>query len=112
LKDLVDGILEDRAINDSEVNEYILETAILHQNKPNPYGDVTRIEYNLESISFTSARLSIFNHLGEFVKSFPINSSSGIVELNSSDVANGGIYSYSLFVDGKIIKSKKMVKFE
>ncbi|MCF7793527.1 MAG: hypothetical protein K9N09_06300 [Candidatus Cloacimonetes bacterium] len=94
-------------------------------NFPNPFNPSTTIEFNLPQ-NYESAKIEIYNIIGQRVKSLPVILSdaqhriegSGTpnnysVVWNGSDSNNklvsSGIYFYQLNVDGKVKKTKKMM---
>lgn len=83
--------------------------ASLAQNTPNPFSyRPTKIEYFIPTNS-QQANLKIFNSWGQIIKQLPIkNRGVGVVEIPSVDF-EGGIYHYTLEVDGKVVDSKKMI---
>jgi len=83
-------------------------SAILRQNRPNPFGEKTIIEYVLPETT-TQATLFIYNVQGEQIKRFEIaDKHSKSLELNGNTLP-AGLYLYSLLVDGKVVDTKQMV---
>lgn len=83
--------------------------AILYQNTPNPFGDVTSIAYYIPGNS-TSAQLIFMDEYGRVINEMEIREKgNGRTEVNSADLA-AGVYSYSLIINGKVIATRKMVK--
>lgn len=81
----------------------------LAQNYPNPFNPVTVIRYDLPGRSYVS--LKIYNALGsELTTLVSKNQSPGAYELqwNAEDFS-GGIYFYSLYLDGKLYATRKMI---
>ncbi len=81
----------------------------LSQNEPNPYSEMTTINYFLtEEVS--KAQMLFFNSNGKLIQSVELTQ-RGLCALNvfASDLSNG-LYTYTLVVDGKIVATKKMVK--
>lgn len=80
----------------------------LEQNSPNPFTNTTTIRYNIPT-SAKSARITITSTDGKLVKSFNLNSQgAGQVMLSASSLS-AGIFNYSLYVNGKLEDSKKLV---
>ena len=86
-----------------------LSSASLEQNIPNPpVNNATKINYNIPS-SAAKAEMIITDVYGKKVKQINLNNSGkGTVNINTTGLA-AGTYSYTLFVDGKMIETKKMV---
>jgi hypothetical protein len=83
-------------------------SAVLRQNRPNPFGEKTTIEYALPEAA-KQATLFIYNLQGEQLKRFDIaDKRSKSLELNGNTLP-AGLYLYSLLVDGKVVDTKQMV---
>ncbi len=81
----------------------------LHQNYPNPFNPMTTIDYKLRIRS--EIKLNLFDATGKEVKVL-------VNKLNQPGIYNitfdagslpSGVYFYSLFIDGVIAETKKMV---
>lgn len=81
----------------------------LEQNYPNPFNPTTSIKYNVESIRFV--KLVVFDVLGKEVETL-VNEKQKPgkyeVKFNGSNLSSG-IYFYSLYTDGNLVETKKMV---
>src|SRR5438045_2641915 len=76
--------------------------AMLGQNIPNPFTHCTSIFYVLPQ-KFTHAQIIITDKIGNTIKKIDISGNGkGILTIDASTFGNGG-YSYSLYVDGKLI---------
>ncbi len=85
-----------------------LSKARLEQNSPNPFSKTTSIKYYLPETA-KQARVLITDVNGKKVKEQNI-SSHGNGQITMVDEAlSPGVYTYTLYVDGKIIESKKMI---
>jgi hypothetical protein len=83
-------------------------SALLRQNRPNPFQEKTVIEYVLPEAT-SQATLFIYNLQGEQLKRFDIaDKRSKSIELNGNTLP-AGLYLYSLLVDGKVVDTKQMV---
>ncbi|MBL0106511.1 MAG: T9SS type A sorting domain-containing protein [Ignavibacteria bacterium] len=81
----------------------------LFQNYPNPFNPSTKIKYKLNKSGFVN--IKVFNILGKEIEVL-INARQSAGEYGVSfDASNypGGVYFYSLYVDNKIIDTKKMI---
>lgn len=89
-----------------------IQEAVTGENKlipafPNPAASATNISYTLKS-NVQSARISMYNMLGEIVKEITLDEKQGTVKLNT-DQMSPGIYFYSLVADNKVITTRKLV---
>ncbi len=93
-------------INQQEVS---FETASLDQNVPNPpAGSMTRINYNIPN-GATKAELIILDNAGRKIKTISLNTfGKGVLNVNTKGLASG-TYTYTMYVDGKMVDTKKMV---
>ena len=87
----------------------IVDNCELLQNYPNPFNSTTTIPYILKVKS--EVILNIYNSKGEIVKEISLDKQSQGIYDYKLDVNNfsAGIYYYSLILDGKVNKSKKML---
>jgi len=124
LTSLVYRLLEKENIPDVQINESnnaptelpesIVEGASLQQNIPNPYNQSTVIRYTLPQACH-SAKIVIFNSsTGGVIRQIPLSASGGAtdsitVEGSSLPV---GVCFYSLYVNNKLIDTKKMLLTE
>lgn len=80
----------------------------LFQNIPNPFGQTTEIGYFLEA-SVQEAFIVITDMKGTVLKRFDgLAQGSGKITVSAENFA-GGVYNYSLYVNGKLIDTKKMI---
>lgn len=81
----------------------------LKQNYPNPFNPSTTIRYNIQNSNYTE--IKIYDIRGKEVnilknkKEYP---GSYEVEFNGSGLPSG-VYFYSLFLDGNLVDTKKMI---
>ena len=86
----------------------VVSSASLQQNSPNPFNNTTTINYSLPK-AYSSAKIIITNSNGVVLKQINLSAKgNGSVNINASTLA-AGAYQYSLYVDGKIIDTKKMM---
>lgn len=82
--------------------------AVLYQNNPNPFTEVTKVEYQLPQTT-QSATLYIYNMNGLQVAEYPILTfGNGYVSV-SAGALDAGMYLYSLVADGQVIDTKRMI---
>jgi len=91
------------------INSNIPEEFNLEQNYPNPFNPITKIRYMIQRLA--DLKLIIFDVTGKQItvladKKF--NAGTYEVTFDGSNYSSG-VYFYSLFVDGKLIDTKKMV---
>jgi hypothetical protein len=80
----------------------------LEQNTPNPAITSTNIRYNIPETS-TSARFTLTNAKGQVVKTISLsNRGTGQISLNTTALA-AGTYSYTLYVNGILADTKRLV---
>jgi hypothetical protein len=83
-------------------------TATLYQNIPNPFDNSSSISYYIPS-GYHNAQLMITDASGKTLKTYSITQSGAGKQVISGSELTGGMYQYSLLVDGKLVDSKKMV---
>jgi trimeric autotransporter adhesin len=89
-------------------NIELANNAILYQNAPNPFGAGTTIKYFVPDN--TDARIIFYDEFGDQLKIFTISEKGmGEIKIEASNLSTG-MYSYSLFVNGKLVDTKKMIK--
>ncbi len=81
--------------------------AYLGQNAPNPFDGSTSIAYELPQ-NIKMGTLLIHNLEGKELKSFKLSNCCGTIQINAKDFPNGALI-YSLFADGQLLESKKMI---
>jgi trimeric autotransporter adhesin len=87
------------------------DAPILKQNAPNPFSNITIIEYSIPAKSRTAA-LQITNDNGQVLISQVLSSKGkGQTIIDGSELA-AGTYLYSLVIDGKRVQTKKMVNMK
>ncbi len=84
-------------------------SAVELTNFPNPFEDHTVIQYDLSALSkYKNAVLKFFDMPGHEVWSFRLNDRSNNVVVSKNNLGSG-LYFYSVEVDGKILKTNKLV---
>ncbi len=107
LKTTSGGIVDIEPISNIVPDKYIL-----YQNYPNPFNPKTVINYELRITSI--AKLKVFDVLGNEVAELvneKQNAGSYSVEFNGSGFASG-VYYYSIYLNGSLFETKRMVLFK
>lgn len=85
-----------------------LSGASIAQNSPNPFKSNTTIAYCLPQ-TVGLAQLVIFDAAGKTIKQFTITGQGrGTVKIDAARLPSG-TYNYTLYIDGKMVETKKMV---
>jgi hypothetical protein len=83
-------------------------STLLGQNIPNPFDTKTIIPFRLPA-NCNSAAIVITNiTTGQSIRAIPVSSSETQLNLDASKLPSGN-YAYSLYIDGKVVDTKKMV---
>jgi hypothetical protein len=77
----------------------------LFQNVPNPFSDETTISYEITR-PYSRASIVVASSEGRVLKTYDLTGASGSVKF---DGFTTGAYVYSLYIDGKLAQSKKMM---
>ena len=83
----------------------------LLQNKPNPFDESTMISFIVhDPLAISDARISITDLNGKRIKDIPVTVKEGINEVLYTHGYNMvGTFLYSLYINGRVIDTKKMV---
>jgi hypothetical protein len=82
--------------------------ASLEQNTPNPFNGITTIKYTLPS-TYCEANIVITNTEGKIIKMLNISGNGkGNVSFHA-DALPAGVYQYTMYVDKKLLTTKKMI---
>lgn len=83
----------------------------LLQNRPNPFDEITIIGVHMTSpVKYKRAWISIQDLSGKQIERIPIELNNEINEVSyEHGYGKTGTYIYSLYVDGKMIESKRMI---
>ncbi len=112
LKQTVENLLEKINTTNNNANARSntikLNNASLQQNIPNPFNNSSSVSYYIPSV-FHTASLIITDMSGKTLKTYPIAQSGSGKQTFSGSQLTGGMYQYSLIVDGKMIDTKQMV---
>jgi len=101
----------DIAQNNNTDNSLKPEVPRLLQNKPNPFSETTTLSYFLPA-NIQEANIVVYDVNGKTIQQFALPIASGYGSLELSLMKNNfskGTYSYSLFVNGNLIDTKKML---
>ena len=99
-------LTQDGIINGTNFKRYSANIS-LEQNTPNPVSNTTNVPYSIPK-NAKNAQLIIRNNSGEMVRQLALPAGAGVASIDAS-VLSSGTYNYSLIVDGKIIRSRKMI---
>ena len=80
----------------------------LDQNAPNPFTESTRIAYRLPADT-RSARLFITAPNGQMIREIALGDRGNGAAIIDANSLPAGLYQYSLWVDGKLIKTRQMI---
>ncbi len=84
------------------------ETAFLDQNIPNPFNHTTTIAYTLPQ-HYSSTKIAIADKAGAVLKEISVSDTGkGSLKVDASTLASGA-FTYSLYVDGRLIDTKQMM---
>ncbi|MCI4669738.1 MAG: tail fiber domain-containing protein [Bacteroidia bacterium] len=86
-----------------------LDGVMLYQNAPNPFSDITRIEYQLPS-DVKTAEIFLFDMQGKQVRRLDANPKAGrnSIEIQAASL-EAGMYLYSLVINGLESDTKRMI---
>ncbi len=89
------------------IDEYILKNLYVSDLYPNPASSSVNLNYDMP-IEVNDARVKIVNVLGSVMKEQKIDSRNNNMSMNILDL-NRGIYFYSLFINGEVYSTKKLI---
>ncbi|MBC8319962.1 MAG: T9SS type A sorting domain-containing protein [Bacteroidetes bacterium] len=89
------------------IEETILNNTYVSEIYPNPAINTVNIDYDLPR-EVEKASVKIINLLGSVVKEQEVDTRNSKMRMDVSDL-NGGIYFYSLFINGEIYSTKKLI---
>jgi len=104
-----DAAANTKALQQSNIT--LASATSLDQNIPNPFTNTTTINYSLPN-KFSSAQIIIRDKNGKQLKQFILSSAGkGTVQLNAPTLA-AGVCTYSLYVDGRLMATKEMLRIK
>jgi subtilisin family serine protease len=92
------------AIGIDELNGYSGNLSVY----PNPFAEQATIDYDLSEIKYNKAEIKISDMLGKEIKSIPLKEKKNSFSVFRNDLTSG-VYFYSLMIDGKKVKTSKLV---
>jgi hypothetical protein len=85
------------------------DNATLEQNVPNPLNHTTTIRYSLPQ-TYSSAKIIVTDKSGKVLKEVSVSTKGkGSLQFDASTLSSGA-YQYSLYVDGRLIDTRQMIK--
>lgn len=113
LNNKVDSLSQNNVrLNNSTSNNIDVDLTsdiVLYQNTPNPFGESTIIKYYLPS-NITTAVMNFMDETGRKIKEVQLTQTGdGQITINAQDLASG-IYTYSLYVNGQNVQTRRMLK--
>ena len=105
---LEQSIAEIQSILKIKPSNVTLSGASVGQNNPNPFRGNTTISYNVPQ-GAGNAQIVVYDAAGKTLKQFNVSSMGrGTVNMDATMLPSG-TYHYSLYIDGKIVDTRKMV---
>jgi hypothetical protein len=98
---------EDEETTDISDATAIPATASLAQNVPNPFTERTTIRFTLPDDA-KNACICIFDMSGKMLKQIPVDATMQSITIEGYEL-QAGMYIYSLLIDGKEIKTRRMI---
>jgi hypothetical protein len=89
------------------IDENILKNTWVSDIYPNPASNQINIDYSMP-IDVNEASVKIVNLLGTVVKEDPIDTRASNMKMDIFDL-KGGIYFYSIYINGEIYNTKKLI---
>jgi trimeric autotransporter adhesin len=92
------------------INIELADDIILYQNEPNPFGENTIIRYYIPSGTEGHAYIVFYDLYGKEINKVVLTE-RGFGKINAdTQKLSGGVYTYSLMINGIIKDAKKMIK--
>lgn len=101
------GFDEDETEDLSDATAIPASTASLAQNTPNPFTERTTIRFTLPEDT-KNACICIFDMSGKMLKQVPVDASMQSITIEGYEF-QAGMYIYSLLIDGKEVKTRRMI---
>jgi hypothetical protein len=80
-------------------------------NQPNPFTESTTIYYTISKAS--DVEIAVFDWAGRKLTNYKYKSQAAgayTIAIDKAKLTQAGLYYYTLYVDGKMMASKKMIK--
>ena len=88
----------------------LANNVVLYQNEPNPFGESTVIRYYIPDNLSSNAYIVFYDFYGKEIKKIELKDKGyGKITADTKNLT-GGIYSYSIVIEGVVKDTKKMVK--
>lgn len=100
-------VTSQNTLSSEQVKDIVANGYYLGQNTPNPFSEVTIIEYSLPE-GESDASVWIMNLNGQVIKEYKLTDKKGSITITAGALEKG-VYLYSLIGSGQEIISKKMV---
>ncbi len=76
---------------------------------PNPFNDQTTINYNFTELgTYKTAQVKIYDVVGKLIKTMTLNQQVSQITLSKEQIQSGS-YFYTLLIDGKLMKTDKLL---
>ena len=98
---------DEELIDFSDASTIPSSTASLAQNTPNPFTERTTIRFTLPEDT-KNASICIFDMSGKMLKQVPVDASMQSITIEGYEL-QAGMYIYSLLIDGKEVKTRRMI---
>ena len=79
----------------------------LSQNRPNPFGEITTVEYEIPA-NTKNATLDVYSMEGKLMSTYDIQGGAGKVEIQSNSLQNG-TYVYAININGSNVATNIMI---
>jgi hypothetical protein len=90
----------------TSINHSTFESTAISNPVPNPANGFTKFSYNMEAGSTGS--VSLFSLTGSLIKKFELKDASGNLKISTAELPSG-LYFYSYTVDGKTVKTNRLI---
>ena len=97
----------DEAANSESPNQQLATSNYQLNNYPNPFNNNTVIEVSIPVN--TTGQLVVTDVTGKQLKKIVLNQANNQIELKGADLGYG-IFFYSLYINGKFVQTKKMIR--
>ncbi len=104
--EIIDTVYVKYMLGYTGIDENGLTTAV-SDIYPNPASSFANVDFHLNS-TVKSAEIKIVNLVGKVVKTIPLNQKEGSVKVDLNNLSEG-LYFYTVLVNGKIEKTKKLI---